>query len=688
MSIMLLVHASAMQQLCSHNPTFNDDSLVFLLFLSRMFKFQVLLSVIVALLSVPTQASATQEEDPRSLRGSTLSKNPVAGGASSSSDRTLSMTTIDPVDLGTAGNFAILSKSGVSTTPGSNVCGNVGTSPIAATALTGFSLTPTTAGDAEFSASAMVTGHLYGASHSAPTPAMLSASVSAMEAAYTDAAGRANPDEVELFAGSFPASAVLVPGIYKWSSVVTVPVGGTVTFYGSSTDQWIMQIAGNLAIGTNASILLTNGAKAENIFWAVAGDIAVGVDAHAEGIFLTYTMIAMKTGSSLNGAAYAQTAVTLDAATVINDTTDPVLLGVPANITVECDNVPAKSTDVTVTDSGVNPVSPAVVSYKEVRSGTGICAADGYTLIRTWMAIDACGNVATAAQTITVQNAPSVLPSAAPIFSPSDKPSVFPSATPSVPPSDEPSAFPSSAPSTFPSAAPSAAPTAAPSAKPTAAPTAAPSAAPSAVPSAAPTSAPTPRAVGVVISEDSVFSLLSDSTDGTEVETIYLGDDDTTIVDIGFAYNWFGEDLTQLVIQSNGQLFMDTSNTDTEYDVYPIGSYYFGSRIAFAASDINPPRGGTVKVGRKSGADESFKVSFEDVNWYPNNGEVNVQVELFPNGDIIFCYGSGEMAGRQMAAGVENSDLGKAFPIPGDPFNSDGITTEWPTDSCWKFNMP
>jgi hypothetical protein len=119
----------------------------------------------------------------------------------------------------------------------------------------------------------------------------------------------------------------------------------------------------------------------------------------------------------------------------------------------------------------------------------------------------------------------------------------------------------------------------------------------------------------------------------------------------------------------------------------------FGSRIAFANGDMDPPEGaGVVKVGRKIGADESFKVSFEDVNWFPNNGEINVQVELFPNGDIIFCYGSGEMGTQshtsRMAAGVENFDLGKAFPIPDAPFDSDGITTEWPTNSCWKFQMP
>ena len=56
-----------------------------------------------------------------------------------------------------------------------------------------------------------------------------------------------------------------------------------------------MQISGNLAINSGAAFLLAYGAKAENIFWAVHGDIAVGTYAHAEGIMLTYTMIAVHT---------------------------------------------------------------------------------------------------------------------------------------------------------------------------------------------------------------------------------------------------------------------------------------------------------------------------------------------------------------------------------------------------------
>ena len=45
-----------------------------------------------------------------------------------------------PVNLGAAGNFAILAKSGISTVPPSVITGDIGVSPIASTAITGFSL--------------------------------------------------------------------------------------------------------------------------------------------------------------------------------------------------------------------------------------------------------------------------------------------------------------------------------------------------------------------------------------------------------------------------------------------------------------------------------------------------------------------------------------------------------------------
>ena len=65
------------------------------------------------------------------------------------------------VELGTAGNYAILTKAGISTVPTSIITGNIAVSPIAATAMTGFSLTSTDNGKA--STSDQVTGRAYAA---------------------------------------------------------------------------------------------------------------------------------------------------------------------------------------------------------------------------------------------------------------------------------------------------------------------------------------------------------------------------------------------------------------------------------------------------------------------------------------------------------------------------------------------
>jgi len=61
-----------------------------------------------------------------------------------------------PVKLGTAGTFAILAKSGISSVPQSTITGDIGVSPISAAAITGFSLKA----DASnvFSTSAQVNG--------------------------------------------------------------------------------------------------------------------------------------------------------------------------------------------------------------------------------------------------------------------------------------------------------------------------------------------------------------------------------------------------------------------------------------------------------------------------------------------------------------------------------------------------
>jgi|HubBroStandDraft_1064217.scaffolds.fasta_scaffold31784_2 ice-binding like protein len=215
------------------------------------------------------------------------------------------------VNLGTAGDFVILSKSGISTVPTSAVTGNLGVSPAAATYITGFSLTADRTN--VFSMSPQVTGKVYASNYSPPTPANLTTAIGDMMTALTDAAGRA-PSVTELGAGNI-GGMTLAPGVYRWGTALLIPTNVTLT--GSASDVWIFQIAKNLTMSSATNVFLTGGAVAKNVFWEVAGSASLGTTAHFEGILLCQTSVALATGASINGRLLAQTAVSIEGSTVV-----------------------------------------------------------------------------------------------------------------------------------------------------------------------------------------------------------------------------------------------------------------------------------------------------------------------------------------------------------------------------------
>lgn len=89
---------------------------------------------------------------------------------------------------------------------------------------------------------------------------------------------------------------------------------------------------------------------------------------------------------------------TCDATVTIEDTTAPILIGVPGDVTVECDSIPDPA-NVTATD-GCDP-NPSV-GFLEVRAN-GPCV-DDFTLTRTWTATDSCGNSTQSTQIVTVRD--------------------------------------------------------------------------------------------------------------------------------------------------------------------------------------------------------------------------------------------------------------------------------------------
>jgi len=227
------------------------------------------------------------------------------------------------VNLGTAGNYVILAKTGITTTGATAVTGDLGISPGAASLITGFGLIA----DATnvFATSSLVTGKVYASDYAPPTPTNMTTAISDMQAAYTDAAGRTSPDSTELGAGDITGKTI-PHGLYKWGTGVLISAGG-VTISGSATDIWIFQIASDLTVANGAIVTLTGGAQASNIFWQVAGQVTIGTTAQMKGNILSQTQIALGNGATLNGRALAQTAVTLNANTVVKPT---AVVAVPA----------------------------------------------------------------------------------------------------------------------------------------------------------------------------------------------------------------------------------------------------------------------------------------------------------------------------------------------------------------------
>ena len=263
---------------------------------------------LVTLMSSCTKDSSTEKS---SLSNTTELSN--KSGVYSSNDKhnttppvvNGTVPSIATVNLGVAANFAILSKTGITDVYKSAITGDIGSSPIS--------------GSAILVRCTEVAGSIYSVDAAGPlpcrltNPSMLTTAVGNMQTAYTDAAGRSNPNFLNLGAGNIGGK-TLTPGLYKWTTALVIPTN--ITISGKPNDIFIFQVAGTLKMSSAVNVTLIGGAQAKNIFWQVAGAVTLGTTSHFEGNVLGQTGINLQTGASINGRMLAQTAVTLQMNTV------------------------------------------------------------------------------------------------------------------------------------------------------------------------------------------------------------------------------------------------------------------------------------------------------------------------------------------------------------------------------------
>lgn len=154
----------------------------------------------------------------------------------------------------------------------------------------------------------------------------------------------------------------------------------------------VTNVVVNAAPGTNSAIVtsLGNPVATDNVQLVSLTNNATGTVYNIGTTSVIWTAI--------DAAGNSSTGVQL---VIVKDITAPVLVGVPADITASCANIPA-ATAVTATDNYDAQVT--VQLTESSTKGTNPASANyyNYTITRTWTATDAAGNSTSATSTVTV----------------------------------------------------------------------------------------------------------------------------------------------------------------------------------------------------------------------------------------------------------------------------------------------
>ena len=243
-------------------------------------------------MTVLTDADGVATFDDLSISQPGIGYTLTANSAGLTLDISEPFVVLVPPILGAAQSFSVLAGTevvnvGITT----SVSGDVGVSP--GTSITGFPV-----------------GSIGGDIHSNDAAAV--AAQAAVIAAY---------DTLAALAPKSPISGdmnglTLTPGVYY--SGAALALTGTVTLDGAGDPNAVFIIQVNAAFNTAAasSVVLISGARADNVYWVVAGAAGTGATSKLSGTILAIGAITLGAGTELIGRALSRDAVTLASNTI------------------------------------------------------------------------------------------------------------------------------------------------------------------------------------------------------------------------------------------------------------------------------------------------------------------------------------------------------------------------------------
>jgi hypothetical protein len=135
----------------------------------------------------------------------------------------------------------------------------------------------------------------------------------------------------------------ITPGVYRSATAFTIAAGTVVTLDGQNEANPVFhfQAPTTLVTGVDTSFILINGAKAENILWAVGVSVALGADSILEGSVLAGTAVTFGANSELHGCALSDTTVSFLGGVSLTLDSDGASNETDTSDSTDCDNATA-----------------------------------------------------------------------------------------------------------------------------------------------------------------------------------------------------------------------------------------------------------------------------------------------------------------------------------------------------------